>query len=270
MIRGRTWAFTLNNPVGPEYEGIADRLERAGAQFVFQEETGETGTIHYQGCCRFPNQRRFNMVKALISSRAHLEKARGRWKSNVRYCSKDDSRTGDRWTNLSEEFIASCHPEVPVPPRDPLEGVQLYPWQQEVMDLVEDAPDDRRIWWIYEEEGNAGKTTMAKHLCLTKPGAIYVGGKASDIKYAVQQMKVKPRLILWDIPRSMEQFVSYQGIEEVKNGIFFSGKYEGGMVLYDPPHVFVFANFPPDRYKLSLDRWGIRRIVAGALDDPDD
>ena len=44
-------------------------------------------------------------------------------------------------------------------------------------------------------------------------------------------------------------------MEAIKNGCFFSGKYESGMVRFNSPHILVFANEPPERTKLSQDRW---------------
>jgi hypothetical protein len=49
-------------------------------------------------------------------------------------------------------------------------------------------------------------------------------------------------------------------MENVKDGLFFSTKYESGMVRYNPPHVIVFANVPPDVTKMSADRWVIKEI----------
>jgi len=47
----------------------------------------------------------------------------------------------------------------------------------------------------------------------------------------------------------------------LKDGVVFSGKYEGGARLFPPPHVIIFANFLPDFTKLSADRWVIRTLL---------
>jgi len=39
-----------------------------------------------------------------------------------------------------------------------------------------------------------------------------------------------------------------------------SGKYEGSIVDRNPPHLVIFANFPPDQSKLSRDRWFVYKI----------
>ena len=61
-------------------------------------------------------------------------------------------------------------------------------------------------------------------------------------------------MVRGEFTRSQEQFVSYQAIEEVKNGILFNNKYEAKMVVFNNPHVVVFSNFEPDYKALSSDR----------------
>ena len=92
--------------------------------------------------------------------------------------------------------------------------------------------------------------------------AILVSGKANDMKYGIAEWKNKNRLIvLIDIPRSVEKFVSYSGIEEIKNGLFYCGKYESKMVMYNSPLVVCFANFGPVYGEMSGDRWVITNLT---------
>jgi len=41
---------------------------------------------------------------------------------------------------------------------------------------------------------------------------------------------------------------------------FYSGKYEGGMICGNCPHVLIFANEPRDTSKLAHDRWVIEEL----------
>jgi hypothetical protein len=55
--------------------------------------------------------------------------------------------------------------------------------------------------------------------------------------------------------------VSFQGLEEIKDMLFYSGKYEGGMVCGPCPHMCIFANEPPELEKFSSDRWKVFKIT---------
>lgn len=72
---------------------------------------------------------------------------------------------------------------------------------------------------------------------------------------------MEPEIILIDVPRALIRFVSYHTIESIKDRLFSSGKYESKDVLLEHhPHIFCFANYPPDREKLSEDRWHVVEI----------
>lgn len=245
--RSRSWCFTLNNYTVDDITHITHTFE----QYVFQEETGENGTPHLQGVIWSKNAKTFKVIKKLFNNdKVHIEKCKN-LPASKNYCSKKGTRTGEVYRNDDKE---NQIPEV----KDPMDGLELKDWQIQINTILDEKPDDRKIYWFYEENGNVGKTTFAKHLCLTKPNCIYVSGKASDIKCAIAQLKIKPEIIIWDIPRSIDdQYISYEAIESIKNGIFFSGKYESGMVIYNIPHVIIFSNNEPNLTKLSEDRWEI-------------
>lgn len=94
--------------------------------------------------------------------------------------------------------------------------------------------------------------------------AIYVNGKGTDIKAAICEMKEPPDIVIFGYPRSTEDYISYGALEEIKDGIFFSGKYESRMKIFNPPHVYVFANFRPNEDEMSKDRWIIKNISNNA------
>lgn len=86
--------------------------------------------------------------------------------------------------------------------------------------------------------------------------ALFLNGKAADMKFAIAQFVEENELkvCLLNFTRTVEERVSYEGLEAIKDGIFFCGKYESKQVIYDPPHVICFANFLPDKEALSKDR----------------
>ncbi len=252
--RSRAWVFTINNPVGDTLD-TAFASRHYGSKYVYQYERGDEGTLHVQGYIRFKNARTFAQVVPLLtfeSAKPHVERCRDQ-EAAIAYCQKADTRVRGPYRKGCRSTKA---------PTDYLEGKELYPYQKEIISTCLQDPHPRKIYWYFDRLGGVGKTALARHLSL-KYGATKLGGKAHDIKYGVAQASLEKdiRVLVIDVTRSSDaKYVSYQAIEAVKDAHFFSGKYEGCEVIYDIPHVFVFANFPPTKGKLSCDRWRIREI----------
>lgn len=260
-IRSRIWVFTLNNFIEDDKIRIENYAKKEKCKLVMQAEKGESGTPHLQGFIEFINARSFSSVKKALSKndkdkRIHIEKARNA-KAAEEYCKKEDTR-------IEEPIIIDNKKKRRVL-YDKLDHVEPYPWQKDVIELVKTEPDDRTINWYWEAEGNCGKTALAKHLCIKYPNKVlYLSGKCTDVKYTIMKFLENDNndveILIFDFVRSTEQFISYEALETVKNGIFCNSKYECGMVQYNSPHVIVFANFTPDQSKLSQDRWRIVNI----------
>ncbi len=246
--RIRNWCFTLNNPEKSDISSLISFADQKD-QYLFQEETGEEGTPHLQGMFLLKNKIAFSTLKTKFP-KIHWEPMRNK-KASIEYCKKAETRTGEIFTNMKIKRKVD----------DPLDNLNLYPYQSEILKIISTKPDNRTIHWYWEENGNIGKTTIAKHICMNH-NALYLSGKGNDIKYAVSEYLKKNDLnvVIFDFTRSIENYISYESIESVKNGIFFSGKYEGGMCIFNCPHVFIFANFEPNESKLSKDRWRITEI----------
>lgn len=254
------YCFTLNNYKESDINDIIGSICSDGTaygtnpKYIFQEETGEDGTPHLQGYINFDRKvRPIGLFKWENAKRIHWEKCRSP-KHAINYCRKKESRTGNVYTNIEfpEEVVV-------------IDKETLRTWQKEVLDIIHGERDPRKIYWYYDYKGNTGKTQLSKYL-VVKEKALVLSGKAADMKYGVISYMAKnngiaPKIIIFDIPRCSHDFISYQGIEEVKNGLFFSGKYESDMCVYNPPHVICFANNIPDYDKLSKDRWEVTQIV---------
>lgn len=133
----------------------------------------------------------------------------------------------------------------------------LYTWQQDLIDTVRDKPHSRKVIWYYDKNGNTGKSTMKKLLCKDY-NAFYATGKCQDMYYSY----AKQPIVIFDIPRTQEDHVNYTAIEDFKNGMVYSTKYESMAKVFKKPHVIVFANFKPNMKALSHDRWDIRDITV--------
>lgn len=173
------------------------------------------------------------------------------------YCLKDETRApeGVRWSQGLPRTLDTVGIE------------ELRPWQRRIYDsvLLPCPRDHRKIRWYWETTGGTGKTFLTKCL-VDQRSALVVSGKASDVLAAIALMlkekREAPEVIVWDIPRSVADYVSYQSIEKLKDGCFFSGKYESGMVRINTPHILCFANQLPDLEKLSADRWVVKELVG--------
>lgn len=243
----KRWCFTLNNYTEEEICSIVPIVCDKCNIGIIAKECGESGTPHLQGYIEFKTKTR--PLTHFKTKRIHWEKCKGNRQSNIDYCSKEGNVI--LYHGIEEPYT--------------LELPNLYEWEEYVLNILKEEPNDRHIHWIWEEDGNAGKTTFCKYVYLHHKDAILLSGKADNMKHAIIQFKETnnrlPKIILIDIPRSTDLgYLSYQGIEEIKNMFFYSGKYEGGMVCGKPPHLFIFANEPPNTFKCSSDRWVIKNI----------
>lgn len=244
--KSRGWVFTLNiteNFVAEQF--LIDCLNVSCAKsWVFQMERGHEGNLHYQGQVYFENPRTFGGMKQIMYH-AHWEHMRD-CASSIKYVTKqDDTFVKGPWAKgISVQYRET--------------GLfVLSPWQETVYNNLLERADDRHIHWFTDKKGGAGKTAFAKHLIETMD-ALYVSGKANDVKHAVAEWRTAGRqlkVVIFDFPRTCEGFVSFDAIESIKNGILFSGKYNSTQVTFPSPHLLIFANFEPELSKLSKDRW---------------
>ncbi len=242
--RHRNWCITWNNWT-IENANALENLQ--SCDYIFQEETGDSGTPHLQGCLLFKQPKSFSQLTSKLPG-AHIEPMKYK-KEAIAYCMKSETKSGPRHTNMNQ------YKEI----YDVLSDHTPYAWQQKIIDLVKGEPDPRKIHWIWESKGNRGKTILCKHLVL-KYDAIIVGGKCRDAMYAITQRLTLGKLVtivVFDIPRSSQGRLSYPALEKIKDGLFFSSKYESGMVCFNIPHILVFSNHAPDKEQLSDDRWNI-------------
>jgi len=120
------------------------------------------------------------------------------------------------------------------------------------------------VRWYWETTGNAGKTALTKYM-VHYHRAMLLSGRGTDVLNAIithhKDSGEWPDIVIYDVPRSLDmEYLSWSAIEAIKNGIFYSGKYEGGWCHMAPPHLVIFANEAPPLEKLSQDRWKVVNI----------
>lgn len=134
------------------------------------------------------------------------------------------------------------------PPAPMAAPAEWREWQAALISVVtQPCMDDRKIHWFYDPECGAGKTTLTKYL-VRNHNAIVLSGKTADVLNGYDDQEI----VIFDIPKDAQQgdkdFIPYGAIEKIKDGTFYSGKYEGRMHVRDfEAHVIVFANcFPKE------------------------
>lgn len=232
-VRSRHWFMTWNSFP----ENWKEILTQDTDGWVGQVEEGAAGNRHVQATMKYKNPRTFETMKRKFPG-AHLEITKNVHAAEA-YCTKEETRIDDGPT----DYFRARHI---VPKR----------WQANMLDVVSNDPDDRAIHWIWSTAGGVGKSVFVRHLVLAHK-ALVVSGVSNDVKYACAEFG-SPKLIVFDLPRGA--CVDYRVLEEVKNGVFFSGKYESKAVVFDYPHIIVFANFPPNTNALSGDRWRVECV----------
>lgn len=242
------WCFTLNNYTSQDIDMFKNSDSSIVPKLLFQQEKGESGTPHLQGVLMFSTKKR--PFSVFSNKKIHWEKCR-KVDASIAYCQKSDTRIGEPY------FRGIQRPYT-------CEIAKFYYWQKDIMEILKGNPDERILYWYWESKGCAGKTTFQKYIFTHYEGVLIVSGKASDMKHAVvdyiNREKLFPKIILCNIPRSSLNYISWTGIEEVKDMFFHSGKYEGGQVCGPNPHFFIFANERPELHNVSEDRWVIHHI----------
>lgn len=293
VAQSKRWCFTLNN-----YDDGAVRDLVALAQecqyLVFGRETAASGTPHLQGFVIFQSNHRAAAAKRKINERAHVETARGTSKQASDYCKKEGNfeefgelpaNQGKRtdfedlktWVvehpskptaaEIAAEFghlyikygrimewVDLIYPSVPLVEGDPTE------WQRDLSDSLNDPPDDRTVVFVIDYEGGKGKTWFCKWYCREKMDSVQLLriGRRDDIALTIKEGK---SVFLIDVPRSQSEFLQYSILEQLKDGLVFSPKYESRMKHIGRCHVVVFMNEDPDMNKLSNDRYKLIRLA---------
>lgn len=116
--------------------------------------------------------------------------------------------------------------------------------------------DDRQILFVVGEFGGEGKTFLAHYLVANHGAVKYENSKTNDVKYAYEGEPI----VIFDFVRSSQDHINYEILEIIKNGSFFSSKYQSEFKAFAPPKVVVFTNEHPDLNKLSKDRYQIKCI----------
>lgn len=258
------WGFTFNNYSEDHIKQFLIDSSNSSAEYIMQEEGPGAikpgKTPHLQGYMYFTEKLR--PLKLFNKNIWWDTKPVRNINKIISYCSDPDKRipNGRIWKTDGIKIPKKKRP-IKLISKD-----QLYYWEKDIITFCEEEADDRTIHWYWHETGDMGKTSFAKYL-VVKHDAIVLGGKAHDIRHGIcdyynKHDKTYPDVIILNFTRTLEGYVSWGGIENAKDALFYSGKYEGGMVCDNCPHIICFANFEPlaDDSNISKERWHIHHI----------
>ena len=247
---------------------------------------------HHQGWIKFKNQQRLSAILKIFGvPNMWLRPCEGSEAQNEKYCQKDNEyQTWGTFTSqgkrteinlIYKEILENKMTELEISRKYPREHAKyhkaiqrkialektatqknneklrikdmiLWEWQQQALDKLLEQ-NNRQVLWIYDEPGNKGKTQLGLYIKTIHNAFFVRNGKSADIAFAYNYEK----LVVVDLTREQSDRVNYQIIENFKDGIMFSPKYESMTKSFEPCKVIVLSNFMPDESKLSEDRWDI-------------
>lgn len=140
----------------------------------------------------------------------------------------------------------------------------IFPWQQVWHDkIIHGAGDYRSITWIHERIGGTGKSFFTKEMFMRYPKEVYslksMGGaeKCATIIANALDGGWSGRCLIVDLPRNAEDKSIYEPLESIRDGMVTATRYSGRTFVFEIKWVIVFANFPPQTFSMSMDRWKI-------------
>lgn len=287
VLQSQSWCFTINNYSDNDLERLSTIVQNESAVYIiFGKEIGESGTPHLQGFIRFNSKKRVGGVKAILGCVAHVEVAR-QPKAAIEYCKKDgdfkefgvyvleQGKRNDIETikkeiqegNTDLSYYLENHSEFYMKGKGFIQEYirynrkskdikkhPLYKWQVKLWRYLCLPANDREIVFVVDPVGNTGKSWFARYFNEVHDNSsqILSAGRASDMAYALSE---NIRVLLIDCPRMRLEYFPYDFIEQVKNGLVFSPKYDSKVKnLSESPHVVVFMNEMPKTENLSADR----------------
>lgn len=275
----KRWVFTWNiNDAGwmPKQKDLSALLDIYVVSGVFQLELGlTTARPHYQG--------RFELKGSRLGKKRLLEIFRELGDTSqltfqpeivydsTSYCTKSETREAGPWYVGTNSYKTK---------QQPLQ-LELRMWQEQLLAEMAGIDDsgkrDRKVIWIQDILGGAGKSTFSKYLSFGQKDWKVKKlplDKPDRLRMAVCKIVQKEDVdvFTFDFTRTRGEETSmnnlFQIIEEIKNAHVVSVMYGNPMeVGFTSPHVIIFTNEKLEDYEkyLSPDRWAPYTVQSGKL-----
>ena len=274
-----SFVFRLSNYTQEDMDNITgsrgSHIYRLGFQEEDTDDSGQPTTPHLQGfgqwCVNKKKKKRPVPVfeKLLGHKRTHFEVMKGSVMDNVKYCTSEFYEGRRKRKKGGFVYTRNC-------PRPLVKMTyeHLNEDQQKIVDRYkgfEDPLFGREIHWYWEPKGEWGKTKTQKYM-MDNMNATMVGGTKHDMFYALSELllstgEVPPIVIINLVKDTDMKYVSYAGMESIKDGCFFNKKFKSGMCRFNSPHLLVFANEPPDLSRFTRGTTKHRCVVYPLTDE---
>lgn len=293
----RRYCFTKNNYTDDDEQLLFEFGERESVVYLVygRELAPTTGTKHLQGFFILSSPQRITWLNTNLFQ-CHYEVTRGTSQQAADYCKKEndfeeygtfpasagkrtDIETIIEWIDEfgrdngrppTDREIAMAQPRAFLVYRNigqlarmrcPAPTIRVgepNDWQSELSERLSGDADDRTVDFFVDVTGGKGKTWFQQwYFSNNKDKTQLLGvGKRDDMAFAIDASK---SVFFVNIPRGGMEYLQYTILEQLKDRMVFSNKYETVMkILTTVPHVVVFSNEEPDMNKMSLDRFNIK------------
>lgn len=255
LSKKNRWCFTFNNYSDDEHRIMVQWCNIFTKAFIIGKEVGEKGTPHLQGYFNLKKQMRFTELKKVLSPKIHLESCKGNEEDNYNYCSKSNDYIQQGLDKYIKKVIT-------------IKTINtLRPFQEDLKNYILNNDANGKILWVYDPEGQLGKTEFLRYMFVNHKIPFSYGGKCADIINLVFNNKSyfleseKPAII-YNFGRDTENDkISYKSMEQVADGCISNTKFEAGCFVCNKINVVVLANCLPIYSKMTGSRWITKTIT---------
>lgn len=202
----------------------------------------------------------------------------------LKFVQIDDSGKISNTAAIRDIFACKDDVNIDRPGGSTLTWEKLWDWQRQLINIIRVDPMTmdletkyaqhmRRVIWIYDPSGKAGKSSCIRFFneefpkwAVQLPNITDTKSIACQLLDDIKNGTWNGKVCITDLTRRVSEYNICGTIEQIKNGVMNSTKYKPGTISFCSPHVVIFSNSLPTKEQIdgfTRDRWDIRQIGAG-------